>query len=76
MEKEFGFSFGPHCFNALSPPVLVSEVINKVARYYSRFLFKQADVFHAACIEQKIAQLDIIILQAANWAPTLKAALA
>lgn len=76
MEKEFDFSPGPYRLDTLSPPVLVPEVVDKVACRYSRLPLERADAFHATHIEQEIAQLDIIVSQAANRASALKAALA
>lgn len=76
MEKEFDFSSGPYRLDTLSPPVLIPEVIDEVACRYSRLALERADAFHAARIEQEIAQLDIIVSKAANWASALKATLA
>lgn len=76
IEKKFGFSLSPHRLDALSPAVFALEIINKVARRYSRFPLKQANAFYAARIEQEIVRPNIIVFQAANWASTLKIVLA
>lgn len=55
MEKEFGFSPGPHRLDALFFPVFAPEIVDKVACRYSCFPLKRADTFHVARIEQEIA---------------------
>lgn len=76
LEKEYGYSPGPHRLDTLSPPVLAPEAIDEVARRYSRLPLERADKFHQKRMEQEIARLDIIISQAANRASALKDALA
>ncbi len=76
IEKDIGFSLGPHCLNTLSPPVLALEIVDKVARRYFHLPLEQADAFHTVRMEQEIAQLDIIVLQATNCASALKTTLA
>ncbi len=51
MEKNIGFSPSPHRLDTLSPPVLAPEVVDKVARRYSRLLLERADAFHTARME-------------------------
>ncbi len=76
MEKNIGFSPGPHHLDTLSPPVLAPEVEDKIARCYSYLPLERSDVFHTARMEQEITRLDIIVSQAANSTSALKAALA
>ncbi len=73
IEKDIGFSPSPHHLNTLFPPVLAPKIVDKVVHRYSCLPLEQANTFHTARMEHKIAQLDIIVSQAANRASALKA---
>lgn len=71
------FNIFPEAYrlNILPPPVLTTESVDKIVRRYSCLPLAQADNFHKAPIEHKIARFNIIIAQAANQAFALKTTL-
>lgn len=75
LDKKFDFSPGPYQLNILSLFALTSEVVDEIAYRYSRLPLERANTFYQKHIEQEIAQFDIIVLQAANYASTFKATL-
>lgn len=76
VENKFGFSLNLYQLDILILPILILAIIDKIVSYYYCFLLKQAHNFYQKHIKQKIAWLDIIILQVANYLSTLKAILA
>ncbi len=72
INKEFDIYPNIYHLNTLSPLVFIIKVVDKVACCYLRLLLAWADDFHKVQIEYEIARLDIIAVQAANWASSLK----
>lgn len=61
IEKDICFSLAPHHLNIFFPLVFAFEVVDKLDCHNSHFPLKQANACHITCIEQEIAQLNIIV---------------